>query len=39
MNEPTLPDAEHWPHASMLIVDDEPGMCHFLQKEIGRAHV
>ena len=22
---------EHWPHASVLVVDDEPGMRHFLE--------
>ncbi|MFI4929329.1 MAG: sigma-54-dependent transcriptional regulator [Burkholderiales bacterium] len=31
-----------WPHASMLVVDDEPGMRHFLDKtltpRIGRVH-
>ena len=41
---PPLPDspAEHfdklsqrWPHASLLIVDDEPGMLHFLEKALA----
>ncbi len=27
--------SERWPHASLLIVDDEPGMLHFLQKTLA----
>ena len=26
---------ERWPHAAVLVVDDEPGMCHFLQKTLA----
>jgi DNA-binding NtrC family response regulator len=33
---PPAPDsAECWPHAAVLVVDDEPGMRHFLQKTLG----
>ena len=27
--------AEHWPHAAVLVVDDEPGMVNFLQKALA----
>jgi len=34
--------AEHWPHAALLVVDDEPGMRHFLEKtlaaRVGQVH-
>ncbi len=34
--------SEHWPHAAVLVVDDEPGMCHFLaetlSRRVGRVH-
>lgn len=33
--EPPLPAAEHWPLATVLVVDDEPGMCNFLEKALG----
>jgi len=26
---------EHWPHAAVLVVDDEPGMRHFLEKTLA----
>ena len=26
---------EHWPHAAVLVVDDEPGMVNFLQKALA----
>ena len=26
---------EHWPHAAVLVVDDEPGMLNFLQKSLS----
>jgi DNA-binding NtrC family response regulator len=29
------PPDEHWPLASVLVVDDEPGMCNFLQKTLA----
>ncbi len=29
-----LPAVERWPHASLLVVDDEPGMLNFLQKTL-----
>jgi DNA-binding NtrC family response regulator len=33
------PEDDRWPHASVLIVDDEPGMLHFLQKTLApRVH-
>jgi DNA-binding NtrC family response regulator len=32
----TAPDiADRWPHASVLVVDDEPGMRHFLEKTLA----
>jgi DNA-binding NtrC family response regulator len=48
VNAPTAPVAEdelceRWPLASVLVVDDEPGMRHFLQKTLaaraGQVHV
>jgi DNA-binding NtrC family response regulator len=27
--------SEQWPHASVLVVDDEPGMCNFLEKMLA----
>ncbi len=44
---PVLPGddgpSERWPFASVLVVDDEPGMCNFVQKtlaaEVGRVSV
>jgi DNA-binding NtrC family response regulator len=34
---------ERWPHAAVLVVDDEPGMCHFiegaLRSRVGTVHV
>ncbi len=30
----TLDLADRWPHASVLVVDDEPGMRHFLEKTL-----
>jgi DNA-binding NtrC family response regulator len=34
---PTANDnlSERWPLASVLVVDDEPGMCHFVQKALA----
>ncbi|MBL8362120.1 MAG: sigma-54-dependent Fis family transcriptional regulator [Rubrivivax sp.] len=29
------PDDPHWPHASVLLVDDEPGMLNFLHKALA----
>lgn len=34
-DSPAPPPAGHWPHASVLVVDDEPGMCHFLRKALA----
>jgi DNA-binding NtrC family response regulator len=31
----TLAASERWPHASLLVVDDEPGMLNFLQKTLA----
>lgn len=31
---PPAPPAEHWPHAAVLVVDDEPGMRNFLLKAL-----
>jgi DNA-binding NtrC family response regulator len=33
----TAPDklSEHWPHAALLVVDDEPGMRHFLERTLS----
>jgi DNA-binding NtrC family response regulator len=40
--ERTRRAVEHWPHASLLVVDDEPGMRHFLRKalapRVGEVH-
>ena len=30
----TAPHAQHWPHAAILVVDDEPGMRNFLVKTL-----
>ncbi len=30
-----LPSSETWPHATVLVVDDEPGMRNFLQKTLA----
>ncbi|GAP33726.1 sigma-54-dependent transcriptional regulator [Piscinibacter sakaiensis] len=30
-----LPDQVRWPHAAVLVVDDEPGMCHFLERMLA----
>jgi DNA-binding NtrC family response regulator len=32
---PGGPVPEHWPHAAVLVVDDEPGMRHFLEKALA----
>ena len=41
--EPEDKLSERWPHASVLVVDDEPGMCSFLERalelRVGRVHV
>ncbi len=34
-NIPTLPPAERWPNATVLVVDDEPGMRNFLLKTLA----
>ena len=34
-SEPPLPPAERWPLATVLVVDDEPGMCNFLVKTLA----
>jgi len=31
---PTPPDGERWPLAAVLVVDDEPGMRHFLERTL-----
>jgi DNA-binding NtrC family response regulator len=40
---PSAPEPERWPLASVLVVDDEPGMRSFLQKalapRVGQVHV
>jgi DNA-binding NtrC family response regulator len=34
-NASTTEFAQRWPHAAVLVVDDEPGMLHFLQKTLA----
>ena len=40
--EPVAPPPDHWPLATVLVVDDEPGMRHFLEKtlasRVGQVH-
>ena len=33
--EPPCPDPDRWPRAAVLVVDDEPGMRHFLRKALA----
>ena len=33
----TLAHAQHWPHAAILVVDDEPGRRNFLLKTLPLA--
>lgn len=33
-SRPELPDSERWPLAAVLVVDDEPGMRHFLERTL-----
>ncbi|MEY2653261.1 MAG: hypothetical protein RLZZ524_288, partial [Pseudomonadota bacterium] len=32
LGEPVI---DHWPRATILVVDDEPGMRHFLEKALA----
>jgi DNA-binding NtrC family response regulator len=34
-DEPEAHVLQHWPHASLLVVDDEVGMCSFLERALG----